>query len=156
MDIVILPAGRKQTNPTQFWESFINSFTGLKCLLRFCEKHAQSQALKHIITDFILILESWLGSKETSTQDKQCAYMEDTSAFGRLGKGPRATWKNWKIISLCTWKGKGWGAVEENWGGRNPLILCSVMLEGQGPAQAVLKFKAWDLCMLPKTLSIGK
>lgn len=63
MDIVILPAGRKQTNPTQFWESFINSFTGLKCLLRFCEKHAQSQALKYIITDFILILESWLGSR---------------------------------------------------------------------------------------------
>lgn len=32
----------------------------------------------------------------------------------------------------------------------------AMMFEKQGPAQAVLKVKEWDLCMLPKTLSIVK
>lgn len=53
MDIMTLLVGKNQTRPNhtgpnQIWESSINSFTGIKYLIRLCEQHAQSQALKNI------------------------------------------------------------------------------------------------------------
>lgn len=56
---------------------------------------------------------------------------------------PRGESDKTKLLPFESGRGESVRTVEENWGGRNPLPLCSVKTDERGPALAVLELGGW-------------